>query len=775
MSETKNDEALRLTRRGVLKVLAGSAATALPNLSHSQSLTPTPGSAPPRASAAESFGLEQNRVIDSNPSAASIVIENTEMRLVIGEGGTAESLLHKPSGQECLFPGVRIPVFTLTQDRPYQNEVQLGYSAKRKIFAANSVRRVNDQLLVKFELVDHVLTIRLKITEDYIGFSIEQVQANGGPISLNGQTSLDEITFLQLPVRARTNFGEWLNVVWDSDVAVNVLATDPFPRIDSEKREGYYRLNAGAIPRIKLDGVGAALITTSTGRLLDRIARVESDFHLPRGVKSRRAEEQKWSYYWTNRVTPQNLEEHIRYAKQAGFRAMVISYGAFAGSLGHFPWRLEYPNHMADLKAVVDQVKKAGMLAGFHLHYNKASPNDAYVSPVPDDRLDLIRTFTLAEPLSANSDTIIVLENPQGSTLDESLSLLKIGKEIVSYKLHTNEPPYQFSGCKRGVFGSHPAAYQKGLIFGLLNVDYGRSYLRFNQETNIQQEVAARLAGIYRDAGFQFVYFDGAEDVSSPYWYTVSKAQWDVYRGLEPEPLLAEAACKSHFSWHMLSRGNAFDVFKPEVMKASTRRFPAAEAVRNAQDFTGLDFGWMGYWSPSEATIGTQPDMVEYLTSRAAAWDCPISIQSNLNEFKNHPRTPDNLEVVRRWEEVRYRHWLTEEQKQLLRNLKQEHILLVNEKKEFELVPYDQIEGVAGGSPAIRAFLFQRASKTFVVFWHTSGSAGIEVPLPAANARLLEELGGKGIQFKKNETEISLPATGRLYLECADLSITQIM
>src|ERR1035437_4753652 len=157
------------------------------------------------------------------------------------------------------------------------------------------------------------------------------------------------------------------------------------------------------------------------------------------------------------------------------------------------------------------------MLAGFHLHYNKASPNDAYVSPVPDDRLDLIRTFTLADPLGANSDAITVLENPQGSTLDESLSLLKIGKEIVSYKQHTNEPPYQFRGCDRGIFGSHPAAYEKELIFGLLNVDYGRSYLRFNQETNIQQEVAARLAEIYTDAGFQFVYFDGAEDVSLPY------------------------------------------------------------------------------------------------------------------------------------------------------------------------------------------------------------------------------------------------------------------
>jgi hypothetical protein len=188
---------------------------------------------------------------------------------------------------------------------------------------------------------------------------------------------------------------------------------------------------------------------------------------------------------------------------------------------------------------------------------------------------------------------------------------------------------------------------------GLLDVDTWPVFVRLTQNTTIQDEVAERLKGIYEQAGFKFVYYDGAEDVPPPYWYTVSRAQWVVGKRFQPQPLFAEGACKSHFSWHILTRGNAFDVFRPEVIKAATRAYPAAEIKRAAKDFTSINFGWIGYWAPGRDTMGTQPDMLEYVTSRAAAWDCPIAVQSNLQAMDAHPRTPDNLEVIRRWEEVR--------------------------------------------------------------------------------------------------------------------------
>jgi hypothetical protein len=40
-------------------------------------------------------------------------------------------------------------------------------------------------------------------------------------------------------------------------------------------------------------------------------------------------------------------------------------------------------------------------------------------------------------------------------------------------------------------------------------------------------------------------------------------------------------------------------------------------------------------------------DMFEYGTSRAAAWDCPVTVMEKTEAFKTHPRTDDILEVMR--------------------------------------------------------------------------------------------------------------------------------
>jgi len=354
--------------------------------------------------------------------------------------------------------------------------------------------------------------------------------------------------------------------------------------------------------------------------------------------------------------------------------------------------------------------------------------------------------------------------------MDEDRRILKIQNELVTYETFTATPPYQFLNCTRGALNTIPESHEEASRLGLLDVDTWPIFVLFAQNTNIQEEVADRLGKIYREAGFKFTYFDGAEDVPAPFWFTISQAQLLVLRQLEPKPLFAEGSCKSHFSWHILTRGNAFDVAKPEQMKAATRAYPAAEIQRVAKDFTSINFGWIGYWAPSKETIGTQPDMIEYTTSRAAAWDCPISLSESLGEtdllssLEAHPRTADNLEVIRRWEDVRARAWLTQEQKIALRNLEQEHTLLVDEGGEFVLVPWDQIEGVAGANAPARAFIFERRGNVWVAYWHASGEGSLNVPLGAKQMTLMRDL-GKPLAVRGNSKEVTLPLGERRYLE----------
>jgi hypothetical protein len=699
-----------------------------------------------------------------------IVIENREMRLALSKDGTARHLIHKASGQECLAPAADVPAFTLTQYRPYDNELQLSYPAKPKVFPAERVRRDRNQLVISFALVGYEATVELNITDAYIGFTLKRLEYKGySTLRHKRKTEIDEAVLLQLPVRNRKNFGEWLNVLWDDAVAVNVLGTDPCARVNALSYPDYKVLQVGTVDSVKTLDVGGALIVTKTARLLDRIGQVEKDYRLPRGVESRRCKQYSQSYYEVESATPKNIDRHVRYAQLAGLQCMDVYYRAFAKTCGHFPFRPEYPNGMSDVQQLIGDIRKAGITPGIHIHYNKADKEDEYVTPRPDPRLNLSAEFTLREPLDEVSTIITVEESPGQCTLEDGRRILKIQNELISYERYTTEPPCQFLGCRRGALGSQVASYPAGTRLGLLDVDTWPTFVRFTQDTDIQQEVAKRLAKIYHDAGFEFVYFDGAEDVPGPeYWYTVSRAQWLVYNELDPKPVFSEGACKSHFSWHILTRGNAFDVFKPEVMKEAVRQFPAAEAPRAAKDFTSINFGWIGYWAPSRDTIGTQPDMIEYATSRAAAWDCPISLRGDLEELDRHPRTPDNLAIIKNWEAVRAKAWLTEVQKHMLRNLDQEHTLLIDEQGAFELARYRQIQNVAGTGTPARAFIFERRGKVYVTFWHTSGEAVIEIPLKERTVRLMARL-GKPLPFERNDGSIRVPLAGRMYLECDDV------
>lgn len=717
-------------------------------------------------------------------SNEDIVIENEDFRLVVGKNGLSKSLIHKHTREECLIPEENIPVFSVTQERPYHNEIKLSHPNRRMTFQANSIRRQGDSLIVGFELVPYEAVILIRETPDYISFSsagfIVQPDAYPGYLKITPPPAT-EICFIQLPVKNRKYFGEWLNVSWDDNISVNLLATDPYARIDAEKRNTCRILSASAEKEVKLTGAGAALIVSKTDRLLDKIARVEEDFHLPKGVQSRRDDRIHLSYYWSGAVHPGNLDQHLKYAQMGGFRHFMIYYPSFIDSwgyrkLGDYDWNKKlFPNGKEDLKQMLAKIESNGLTPGFHFLHSHIGRSSRYVTPVPDHRLNLIRNFTLAEPLS-KSDTVVYTEqNPEGTTMADGVRVLKMGTELISYTGYTTTRPYRFTGCVRGIDQTTINELPEGYIFGLLDVsEFGATSVYLDQNSDLQDEIAEKLADIY-EAGFKFVYFDGSEGVNPPFWHHVAGAQYRVYSRLKPEPLFAEGAAKTHFSWHMLSGGNAFDVFRPETLKEETRKWPAEEAPRMQQDFTRINFGWLGYFTPDENTVGTQPDMLEYVTSRAAAWDCPVSIQSNIQKFDTHPRTPDNLEVLRRWEEVRATGWLKDEQKQMLKNLDQEHILLVNEQNGFELQPCQQIENVAHNSREVRAFIFQRGNDIYVVYWHISGDKKLEIALNSANTRLFESLGAESGLLEKHNNTIIVPVGGRRYLQCRNVKKQEIL
>lgn len=625
-------------------------------------------------------------------------------------------------------------------------------------YAATSVSLERDQLTVEFGPAHVTAVYRVRGTDDYLAFELLAVK--GEPI--------DRIEFLRLNIRRLPMLGQWISAAFDEQFGICLCGGNLQTDIEMLPDQNDVVMKASAEAAVGFHGATAVLFGCRHPKtsLLDMMASVERDFGLPSGAVFRRSPLQSLSYLWATRPTPQNIDEYIRWCKLGGFRVLLLSYTAFSENAGHFSWNEHYPNGMDDLKRVTDAIRAAGLHAGLHIHYSKARKGDPYTTPTPDARLHKLRRFTLASPLDIAARSIIVRENPSGCTLDKGRCILMIGNELIAYQNYTTHPPYEFTDCERGHLATAAAPHQAGEEVSLLDVDTWDAFIRFDQDTDIQDEVAQRIASIYRQTGpYAMVYFDGAEDVHEPFWYHVPAAQYRVFRLLDPPPPVCEAAHYTHFSWHMISRSNAYDVVaSPDGMKDFCRLMPCPTAAARAMDFSRIQFGWLGRFGRDAAGYAG-PDVFEYVASRAAAWDCPISLHASLEDLRSNPRGEDCLAALKIWEDARLSDHLSENQCRLLRNVtpadahyvpcfeqrriysdskeardltpsqrriladRREHHLFINEQGRYELVEIEPSLEIAQG--AVKAFLFRRAAKpddTYVIAWAVEGQVQLRLP-----------------------------------------------
>lgn len=695
-----------------------------------------------------------------------IVLENAGFCLEIGENGIVKSLIHKESGTQCLQTDMEIPLLCATQERLYNNELKLAYPTQETTFPATAIRKEGDMLIVSFALVPYEAVVAVDIQPLYIGFRLKgfRVKEDGYKGLTMDTPPVASLRLLQLPVQKRENFGNWLNVCFDEQVAINVLGTSPRSLVGNAPLQNGYLMYADLQQEIGMEGFGAALIVTQTQKLLDAIDAVERDYGLPLGAKSRRDPRLNASIYWVGKADIDSIDTHIAYAKQGGFRLMLLHYGVFVKErnswslIGNYDFNESYPNGISDVKAVVEKVRAAGLIPGLHFLHTHIGLESRYCVPVADHRLRLKRRFTLAKPLTQTDTTVYVDQDPSGCPMPDGCRLLRFGGEIIEYTGYTKTRPYCFTGCTRSK-NQCVQAHERGAAGGVLDVsEYCATSVYLDQDTDLQDEIAEKLARLY-NTGFQFVYMDGSEGTNPPFAYHIPNAQYRVYQKFENPPLFCEGAAKAHFSWHMLSGGNAFDIFKTEEFKEKLVEHPFAQAPRTARDFTRVNFGWWQYYPD------TEPDIYEFGTSRAAAWDCPVTIKGFPERFEGNARTADNLEVMRRWEDVRQKNWLTPAQKEMLRNPKAEHTLLINEMGDYELVPYYKLET----DPRITAFQFARGNENWVVYWHRTGEGQLRLPIKPENVQCFRQLDAPALAVAASEEGVVVPVAQRHYLR-TDLS-----
>ena len=94
------------------------------------------------------------------------IIKNKACTLTISPEGIARSLILNATGEECLATGANISMFSVTQLRPFNNEVKLSHPNKKTTWQARGVTREGNRLRVTFDTVPVKALITIREADD---------------------------------------------------------------------------------------------------------------------------------------------------------------------------------------------------------------------------------------------------------------------------------------------------------------------------------------------------------------------------------------------------------------------------------------------------------------------------------------------------------------------------------------------------------------------------------------------------------------------------------
>jgi hypothetical protein len=681
---------------------------------------------------------------------ADVTVQCPAFRAQIGADARWQSL-RAADGRELLAPEGPRAIATVRQGG--------------RSFEASSAELTGTDLSVRFTGTDTVLRYQVHPADRWVVLKLTAVEG----------TRPEQVTLLQVPVGITAHLGRMMGCAWDERTAVGLLAANRQTDI-AHARGTFCTLRAVTQdgPGPKLEGAACALMVCPRADLEstlrdaghafglltneDRAGTPARDTDLPRGS------------YWFFTFGEADVDRVIALCEQSGLRQVLISSGSWCQSVGHYLFNdSRFPRGKDSLKTVVDKLHAHGILVGMHCFASKVSKADPYVTPVPDKRFLKDMQASLAEPSTADQTRIRVAEDLSqwpGSPVCRQKTWeggvakhqeVVIGDEIIQYQSIGPEGKWDtFEGCKRGAWGTSADAHPAGQAAYHYAVDGCINGYIIDQETTLLAETSDRLAGIFRDCGFDMVYFDGGEDVDKRRFnYYSANFQEQCLTRFDTHPVLHMGTVRPHVLWHSFCRVGTVDTYLNTIhgnilAGAPPEKWPTVRdhintSVRHViaaqDDLIPGELGWFGIWPRSPEVEGLQLDEVEYLMAKSVAYDAPISLETGFSQMEAHPLTPAILELVRAYEERRMARAVPGDVQEALKPLDADFALLRWEGRDH-FVPVNRAEGVAG-APDVHAMVGAFGDGSLATLWHVRKQGQLFLPLPATRLRAVDVQGAE--------------------------------
>ncbi len=629
----------------------------------------------------------------------SIVLSAGSVRMTVRDDGMVTSLFSVLHKRECL---------ALDQPSPL-----LAVKISGRMIPPTSMLYDVTTRLLRLEYKDAGTTATIKATEKkgYLVLELKSIEPLG---------RIDAVVWGPYATTITKTAGEIVGVVRDDDLALGLLSlnvktvggyplndegVDPSRGRAAERKEWGSVLQSYSLDRSRprriavwngqwpdmpvppiagetVVGSKIALFGCPPREALSRIGTIEVAEGLPHplvnGIWQKVSPETGRSYLIAD-YSEDNIDELLGYTKRANL--MTLYHMQPFVSWGHFEINPQYfPHGIEGVRKCVEKANALGIRLGAHVLTNFVQTNDPYVTPNPDPRLMRTGTSSLTREIDSNAVEIAVA-SPEYFVNEKAnwLHTVVIGHELVRYHSISDSAPWQLLGCERGEFGTQKSAHSKGEEVGKL-ADH--PYKVFFPNIDLQNEIAANLARRFNQTGWSQMDFDGREGcwASGEGDYAEDLFTKVFYDNLD-HTVINGTSTSSHFYWHINSYCNWGEPWYGGF-KESMQEYRIGNQALFERNYLPNMLGWY------LLTKTTSPAEMEWMLARAAGYNAGFAVATNLDALRGNAQTGTLLDEIREWENARRSGAFSKDQRDKLKDPKNEFHLERAGEREWSLYPY---------------------------------------------------------------------------------------